>query len=219
MASTTADHLSIAPKSGLIKHNVRTHEGIIQFETRSISCYCGLIGWCKHASALLKRGEDNLGLVFEKYGSGVVPIPYVPTHSMWVPVHFKPIDDSSYLLEIEDPAVKHHLHSADDLFLGIVTLSEGRAIVRSMIASWFVRFNPGGINCTSSGHGWKEAKAVDAAHRAGDRAFVMANEWNLRWSTRCLPCESKAAQGFGDLVPEGSRPTWNTDNTIGDLPF
>lgn len=223
MAGTTKDELNRSRTNFMVTHTLTLPEGEIQFRPGSVVCFCGLVGWCKHVALIIKGNRDNFAAILNRYTEGKVSIPFVPTSDLWVTVAFEAIGDGSYKLEVDDESVKTQLHNTDNYFLGIISPGEGRAVVRDMISNWFVRFNTGDTTCKVVTHGWKSERAIQAALSSGDKGFVIANDWKLRWHNRCLPCDQAIAAGYDDLVPIETKQNtarWANGNlTRGDQPF
>lgn len=204
---------------GYLKQSIDTPEGTINFGDAGATCFCGKFPWCAHLDEFITGQLDLLGFALSVWTTPVIAaIPFVPSRGLWVDVSFNRVQDTRYVVEINDGLVTRN-NPELDTFLGVITQHETRAAVRNLINVWFQRNKAvKGTFCKSGVHGFKEQKALEIAEREMDKGFFLANDWYIRWTKGCLPCNRKGAGSFDDLLPDigsaaAAAPTWNANKT------
>lgn len=168
-------------------------------------CYCGKFGWCDDLVPIIEQGLDQLGKLMADNFEGSFSLPFIPSRDLWVPIRFKSISRDMFeasVIILDSPSFEGLV----DRFLGILTLEDTRATVRSMLVHWFGQFRPlvQGMLCAAPTHGMKEIRKMDIAVKLKDETYLLANDWSIYWYRACRPCYERT-KAISDLVPDDER--------------
>lgn len=176
-------------------------------KTGYLSCgnsFCNGELFCSHISAVIQQHEDYslLGPPDSELTGVRVMVPLVPVHEIWTEVRIG---------DLHNPTNAYRLwlckttSGQPEVALGFLQQGEGRAVIRSMVYSWFMStVSISLLSCPDGRHSYKQElawrKNIGPDSNAGQQ---LAEFWSVWAEGRCLTCNS-SVMIFDDLVPDAS---------------
>lgn len=167
--------------------------------------------WCDHIQLAVTQGRDAAYIWFNFSGHGDprqnrVSVPLLPTEGIWPTVRLDPSDHGARVMLHTPPIGRRILLSGQTDFLGFLSPSEGRMVIRQMMIDWFY---PESMlctfECTSMRHSAGREIAMQKAIQYSSKDRI-AHAWCITFFRWCLWCTRQGGSRGSfdsDLVPGG----------------